>query len=180
MEERGPVDDTEEKSDQEETGSTLNGAIEEEIKGEIAGEESNTEPPVTGRAVQDEEFVVLPLPQDESRKDEGKALSLQAFSLPWFLELILKGHPDVPEDNHLQQDAPGHDVTSPSPPVTAARERSDTILSTVSSMPGPQGQQTMSSMFFVVQTLESIQNSKEGKRKGPLRDSTAKALGNCS
>jgi hypothetical protein len=179
MEERGPVDDTEEKSNQEETGSTLNGAIEEEMKGESAGEESNTEPAVTGRAVQDEEFVVLPLPQDESRKGEGKALSLQAFSLPWFLELM-KGHPDVPEDNHSQQDAPGHDVTSPSPPVTAARERSDTILSTVSSMPGPQGQQTMSSMFFVVQTLESIQNSKEGKRKGPLRDSTAKALGNCS
>jgi hypothetical protein len=32
-------------------------------------------------------------------------------------------------------------------------------------------------MFFVVQALETIQNSKEGKRKGPLKDATAKALG---
>jgi hypothetical protein len=51
------------------------------------------------------------------------------------------------------------------------------MLSTVSSIPGPQGQPRMSSMFFVVQTLESIQNSKEGKRKGHLRDAIAKALG---
>jgi len=51
------------------------------------------------------------------------------------------------------------------------------MLSTVSSIPGPQGQQTMSSMFFVVQALESIQNSKEGKRKGSLKDSATKALG---
>jgi hypothetical protein len=32
-------------------------------------------------------------------------------------------------------------------------------------------------MFFVVQALETIQNSKEGKRKGPLKDATVKALG---
>lgn len=36
----------------------------------------------------------------------------------------------------------------------------------------------MSSMFFVVQALETIQNSKEGKKKGPLKDATSKALGN--
>jgi hypothetical protein len=36
----------------------------------------------------------------------------------------------------------------------------------------------MSSMFFVVQALESIQSSKEGKKKGPLKDAIAKALGN--
>jgi hypothetical protein len=35
----------------------------------------------------------------------------------------------------------------------------------------------MSGMFFVVQTFEAIQNSKEGKRKGPLKDAIAKALG---
>jgi hypothetical protein len=59
----------------------------------------------------------------------------------------------------------------------APRERSDTMLSTLGSTLGPQGQQTMSSMFFVVQALEIIQNSKEGKRKGPLKDTTTKALG---
>jgi hypothetical protein len=32
-------------------------------------------------------------------------------------------------------------------------------------------------MFFVVQALETIQNSKDGKKKGVLKDSTAKALG---
>jgi hypothetical protein len=51
------------------------------------------------------------------------------------------------------------------------------MLSTLGSTLGPQGQQTMSSMFFVVQALETIQNSKEGKRKGPLKDATTKALG---
>jgi hypothetical protein len=35
----------------------------------------------------------------------------------------------------------------------------------------------MSSMYFVVQALETIQNTKEGKKKGPLKDSTTKALG---
>jgi hypothetical protein len=59
------------------------------------------------------------------------------------------------------------------------RGRSDTLQSTVSSVPGPQGQPTMTSMFFVVQALETIQNSKEGKRKGALKDSIAKALGMC-
>jgi hypothetical protein len=57
------------------------------------------------------------------------------------------------------------------------RGRSDTMQSTVSSIPGPQGQPTMTSMFFVVQALETIQNTKEGKRKGALKDSVAKALG---
>jgi hypothetical protein len=51
------------------------------------------------------------------------------------------------------------------------------MQSTVSSIPGPQGQPTMTSMFFVVQALETIQNTKEGKRKGALKDSVAKALG---
>lgn len=51
------------------------------------------------------------------------------------------------------------------------------MLSTVSSVLGPQSQPRMSSMFFVVQALESIQNSKEGKRKSHLRDAIAKALG---
>ena len=61
--------------------------------------------------------------------------------------------------------------------ITTSRERSETLLSTISSTVGPQGQPTMSSMFFLVQALESIQSSKEGKRKGPLKDATAKALG---
>ena len=71
---------------------------------------------------------------------------------------------------------------SQSPPVAHInpfRERSDTMLSTVSAIPGPQGQPAMSSMFFVVQALESIQNSKEGKKKATLKDATAKALGMC-
>lgn len=51
------------------------------------------------------------------------------------------------------------------------------MLSTVSTIHGPQGQLRMSSMFFVVQALESIQNTKEGKRKSPLKDAIAKALG---
>ena len=59
----------------------------------------------------------------------------------------------------------------------SSRERSDALLSTVSSIPGPQGQPRMSSMFFVVQTLETIQSTKEGKRKSPLKDAIAKALG---
>jgi len=67
-------------------------------------------------------------------------------------------------------------TTPPSNAVTN-RERSDTTLSTVSSVPGPQGQPRMSSMFFVVQALESIQLSREGKRNGHLRDAIAKALG---
>jgi hypothetical protein len=59
----------------------------------------------------------------------------------------------------------------------SSRERSDTMLSTVSSIPGPQGQARMSSMFFVVQALETIQSTKEGKRKGSLKDAIDKALG---
>ena len=60
-----------------------------------------------------------------------------------------------------------------------SRERSDTMLSVVSSITGPHGDKRMSSMFFVVQTLEGIQNTKEGKRKGPLKDAITKALGIC-
>ena len=63
------------------------------------------------------------------------------------------------------------------PNFASIRERSDTMLSTVSSIPGPQGQARMSSMFFVVQALETIQSTKEGKRKGALKDAIAKALG---
>jgi len=82
--------------------------------------------------------------------------------------------------NGNEETTAGGHVEPASPRVASAshpRGRSDTLLSTVSSTLGPQGQQTMSSMFFVVQALETIQNSKEGKRKGPLKDATAKALG---
>jgi hypothetical protein len=47
----------------------------------------------------------------------------------------------------------------------------------MTSVPGPQGEPRMSSMFFVVQALETIQNTKEGKRKGALKDAITKALG---
>ena len=87
------------------------------------------------------------------------------------LILIVTG--DLEIANHGQVEPVSPRVT----PAPQARGRSDTILSTVSATLGPQGQQTMSSMFFVVQALETIQNSKEGKRKGPLKDSTTKALG---
>ena len=71
-----------------------------------------------------------------------------------------------------------HDAqTIAMPNFASIRERSDTMLSTVSSIPGPQGQARMSSMFFVVQALETIQSTKEGKRKGALKDAIAKALG---
>lgn len=67
--------------------------------------------------------------------------------------------------------------TTPIPNAVPSRERSDTLSSTVSSIPGPQGQPRMTSMYFVLQALESIQNSKEGKRKGSLKDAIGKALG---
>jgi hypothetical protein len=71
--------------------------------------------------------------------------------------------------------------SSPSvPSIITVRSRSDTVMSTVSSIPGPQGQQRMSSMFFVVQALETIQNTKEGRRRGHLKDITGKALGSSS
>lgn len=68
-------------------------------------------------------------------------------------------------------------VVTPVPIAPVGRDRSDTMLSAVSSITGPHGEKRMSSMFFVVQTLEGIQNTKEGKRKGPLKDAIAKALG---
>jgi hypothetical protein len=79
---------------------------------------------------------------------------------------------------HQEQHTPEH-VVIPVPSTRVSRERSDTMLSAVSSITGPHGEKRMSSMFFVVQTLESIQNTKEGKRKGPLKDAIAKALGIC-
>jgi hypothetical protein len=66
--------------------------------------------------------------------------------------------------------------TSPIP-NDATRPRNDTLSSTFSSASGAQVQPALSSMFFVAQALEAIQNSKEGKRRGPLKDATAKALG---
>lgn len=84
--------------------------------------------------------------------------------------------------NHVEADQEQHipeHVVIPVASTLVSRERSDTMLSAVSSITGPHGEKRMSSMFFVVQTLESIQNTKEGKRKGPLKDTIAKALGIC-
>jgi brefeldin A-inhibited guanine nucleotide-exchange protein len=81
------------------------------------------------------------------------------------------------EPNGVHAPESSHAPTTPASSILSTRERSDTMMSTISSLPGPQGQRTMSSMFFVVQALETIQNSKEGKKKGPLKDATAKALG---
>src|ERR1700685_3886602 len=86
--------------------------------------------------------------------------------------------PATPEPNGVHARESSNAPTTPVSTVHSSRERSDTMLSTMSSIPGPQGQHTMSSMFFVVQALESIQSSKEGKKKGPLKDAIAKALGN--
>jgi hypothetical protein len=80
----------------------------------------------------------------------------------------------VQEEQHV----PGH-IVIPVASTPVSIERSDTMLTAVSSITGPHGEKRMSSMFFVVQTLESIQNTKEGKRKGPLKDAIAKALGIC-
>lgn len=93
-------------------------------------------------------------------------------------DIFLEGESNAQINGDSQQDTPQRNMTpSTIASVAPIRERSDTMMSTVNSIPGPQGQPTMSSMFFVVQALESIQNSKEGKRKGPLKDSTARALG---
>ena len=81
-----------------------------------------------------------------------------------------KHEPEVPENSETQP-------TTPTSSVAPGGERSDTILSTISSIPGPHGEVRMTSMFFVVQALETIHNTKEGKRKGPLKDAIAKALG---
>ena len=69
-------------------------------------------------------------------------------------------------------------VVRPVPTTPGSKDRSDPMPSAAGSATGPHGEKRMSSMFFVVQTLEGIQNAKEGKRKGPLKETVAKALGN--
>ena len=113
-------------------------------------------------------------------EDSSSVLCLPSNVSKWKTDpdIFLEGDSTAQINGDSQQDTPQHNTTpSTIASVPPTRERSDTMMSTVNSIPGPQGQPTMSSMFFVVQALESIQNSKEGKRKGPLKDSTARALG---
>ena len=99
---------------------------------------------------------------------------ISAFSRRPLIEL----EKDPKSETNGVQEAESMPKVPQTPTVTSisARDRTDSI-NTVSTIPGPQGQPRMTSMFFVVQALEAIQNSKEGKRKGALKDAIAKALG---
>jgi len=125
-----------------------------------------------------EDFVVVPLNDESSKEAEGASFEFDFTSRASLIEGDNATHSGT--NGVAQNGGQEHSVASTLHSSTATattRERSDTILSTISSIPGPQGQQKMSSMYFVVQTLETIQNSKDGKKKGPLKDSTTKALG---
>ena len=126
---------------------------------------TSTDPP----PVQEDEFVVVQLNADESHgtSDVFRQLSQSVSSRVDNAE-----RPPMNGTHEQETTRFSHSQN----PNGATRPRNDTISSTFSSGSGHQGQ-TMSSMFFVVQALEAIQNSKEGKRKGPLKDATMKALG---
>jgi hypothetical protein len=126
---------------------------------------------VNPRSMPEGEFVVVRLSEEHP---EGMSNLSKCCSHCMLIELE---NVQSSISNGTHERASGETPSTSPIPNNATRPRNDTLSSTFSSASGAQGQPALSSMFFVAQALEAIQNSKEGKRKGPLKDATAKALG---
>ena len=126
---------------------------------------------------QGERFVEAQINDGQSNPPEGINYEHRSKCYFFYLGLLLISLDHNAEANGTSAESSHGAQTVATPNFATSRERSDIMLSTVSSIPGPQGQARMSSMFFVVQALETIQSTKEGKRKSPLTDAIAKALG---
>ncbi|BFZ59154.1 guanine nucleotide exchange protein for ADP-robosylation factor [Saitoella coloradoensis] len=109
--------------------------------------------------------IPTPAPQDTPRPPNI------AIERPTASEVLSTGEPLTPSIPPGTPRAPV--AVPPSPSRQSTRPHTSSGHSTMSVA---NGSSTSSSILFVVQALESISASKEGKRKGPLRDATVKAL----